>query len=257
MINESSETTTAEPILRAGQRLCERLRRLKFSAPVTHVYNPMEYAWDCYEAYVRRYAKASCRVLFLGMNPGPWGMAQTGIPFGEVAVVRDWLGIQEQVKQPPRPHPRRPVQGFACRRSEVSGRRLWGLFAERFSSPNSFFQDHFVINHCPLVFMEAGGRNRTPDKLLSAEVEPALMASDEHLTEILSILQPEWVVGVGGYAQERAAGVVESLKLARESILFLPKVTRILHPSPASPAANRDWAGSATRQLIDAGVWEK
>ena len=33
------------------------------------------------------------RVVFLGMNPGPFGMAQVGVPFGEVAAVRDWLRI--------------------------------------------------------------------------------------------------------------------------------------------------------------------
>jgi single-strand selective monofunctional uracil DNA glycosylase len=31
---------------------------------------------------------------------------------------------------------------------------------------------------------------------------------------------------------------------------------KVLHPSPASPAANRGWAEAATRQLIEQGVWQ-
>jgi single-strand selective monofunctional uracil DNA glycosylase len=34
------------------------------------------------------------------------------------------------------------------------------------------------------------------------------------------------------------------------------EVVRILHPSPASPAANRGWSAAATEQLIAAGVWK-
>ena len=33
--------------------------------------------------------------VFLGMNPGLWGMAQTGVPFGTVSLVRDWMGIED------------------------------------------------------------------------------------------------------------------------------------------------------------------
>jgi len=29
----------------------------------------------------------------------------------------------------------------------------------------------------------------------------------------------------------------------------------VLHPSPASPAANRGWGEAATRQLVELGVW--
>ena len=83
----------ADQLLAAERRLGRELAPLGFAAPVTHIYNPLDYARRPHAAYLRRYARAGVRVLYLGMNPGPFGMAQTGVPFGEVAKVRDWLGI--------------------------------------------------------------------------------------------------------------------------------------------------------------------
>jgi single-strand selective monofunctional uracil DNA glycosylase len=172
------------------------------------------------------------------MNPGPFGMTQTGVPFGEIAAVRDWMGICEPVGKPEHEHPKRKVVGFDCPNSEVSGRRLWGLFAQRFGTAEAFFKDHFVANYCPLVFMEDSGRNRTPDKLPVEE------------TAVITALEPEWVIGVGAFAEERA-------NRAREAMKGDFKVGRVLHPSPASPAANRDWAGAATKQFVKLGVWSE
>ncbi len=72
------------------------------------------------------------------MNPGPWGMVQSGVPFGEVAAVRDWMKIKSSAKQPKSVHPKRPIEGLSCKRSEVSGRRLWGLFANVMERRSSF-----------------------------------------------------------------------------------------------------------------------
>lgn len=235
-----------ERVLAAGSNLRESVDRLRFGPPVTHLYNPLDYAWELHAAYLRRYAASRKRVVFLGMNPGPFGMAQTGVPFGEVAAVRDWLGLTGLVGRPAREHPQRPVQGLDCPRSEVSGRRLWGLFAGRFGTADAFFADYFVANYCPLVFMTASGANVTPDKLPASEAEPLYAACDEHLARLVEALEPDWVVGVGGFAARRA-----ETALAGRPV----RVTRILHPSPASPAANRDWAGVANRELRSAGVW--
>lgn len=230
----------------AALRLADAVDRLEFAAPTTHLYNPLRYAWAGHAAYLQRYASAPKRVIFLGMNPGPYGMAQTGVPFGEIGLVRDWLGIETPIEQPSEPHPKRPVDGFACTRSEVSGRRLWGCFQARFGRPEAFFAEHFVANYCPLVFMEASGRNRTPDKLPAAEVAPLFAACDAHLRELAAALRPDWVIGVGAFAEGRAQVALAGLGL---------RTGRVLHPSPASPAANRDWAGQATRQLEALGVW--
>jgi single-strand selective monofunctional uracil DNA glycosylase len=229
----------------AAKRLRSAVGRLVFGAPVTHVYNPLVYAWAPHEAYLRRLPARGTRVLLLGMNPGPWGMAQTGVPFGEVAAVRDWIKIDGRVKRPKGEHPKRPVEGFVCRRSEVSGRRLWGLFAARFGMADAFFAEHFVANYCPLVFMTASGANHTPDKLAADERAALDAACDTHLAELLEATTPEWAVGVGKYAEACLRRVADDTV----------RVTSILHPSPASPAANRGWEAQATRQLRDAGVW--
>jgi single-strand selective monofunctional uracil DNA glycosylase len=235
------------PLLNAARQLAQSLEDLRFGSPVAHVYHPLVYAWEAHAAYLRRYAAGRKQILFLGMNPGPFGMVQTGVPFGEVAAVRDWMGLSAPVATPNHMHPKRLVEGFGCARSEVSGRRLWGLFAECFGTAAAFFADHFVVNYCPLAFFDASGRNLTPDKLPAAQAAPLAVACDAHLREVASALRPAWVIGVGDFAQKRAR-----LALAGEGV----SVGRILHPSPASPAANRGWAAAATAQLRALGVWE-
>ncbi len=238
-------------VLAATRRLCSDLTPLQFGAPVTHVYNPLLYARRSHNLYVKRFAASEKKVILLGMNPGPYGMAQTGIPFGEIPSVRDWMGIEAPVDKPDKENPKRPITGFACTRSEVSGRRLWGAIAEHFSSPESFFAHHYVANYCPLVFMEEGGRNRTPDKLPTSEKAPVFEACDRHLRRLVALLKPDWVIGVGAFAESRARETLADL--IREQHL---QVGRVLHPSPASPKANRGWAEAATKELCALGICE-
>jgi len=235
------------PLAAAAQRLRDGVGKLTFAPPVAHVYNPLAYAWPAHEAYLRRYGAGPKRVIFVGMNPGPFGMVQTGVPFGEVAAVRDWLGIEAEIGRPESEHPKRPVTGFACMRSEVSGRRLWGLFSARFGTADAFFREHFVVNYCPLAFMHETGRNLTPDSLLAGERAALFELCDEHMRETVRLLEPQWVVGVGDFAAKRA----------REALAgFDVGIGRILHPSPASPLANRDWDKVAARQLVELGAWK-
>ncbi len=244
----TSGANISEQVLEAARKLCGVANKLRFSLPVTHVYNPLDYGWTAHEAYVRMYANSRKRVLFLGMNPGPFGMVQTGVPFGEVGAVRDWLGITAPVAPPAGTHPKRPILGFACHRSEVSGQRLWQLFAERFGVARKFFASHFVVNYCPLAFLEASGRNRTPDKLSAAERRLLFAACDEHLREIVAALEPEWLIGIGEFAAKRAREVFRGGR---------PKITRISHPSPANPAANRGWGELASEELERLQIWDR
>lgn len=234
-------------LVACARRLRDEAGKLRFASPVSHVYNPLEYAWPAHEEYLLRYGAGPKRVLFLGMNPGPFGMVQTGIPFGEVAAVRDWLGVRAPVGRPGSEHPKRPVSGYACPRSEVSGRRLWGLFRQRFGTPEAFFRDHWVANYCPLAFLEATGRNHTPDKLPPAERAAVFEVCDEHVRETVRALKPEWVIGVGDFAAKRAEQALAG---------FDVKIARILHPSPANPQANRDWANTVTAQMRELGLWK-
>lgn len=230
----------------AAKQLSVAVDALKFSPPISHVYNPLNYAWAAYEQYLQLWAQHPKRVLFLGMNPGPFGMAQVGVPFGEVSLVRDWIGIDAPIQSPENPHPKRPIEGFGCTRSEVSGRRLWGLFREEFVAPAAFFEAHLVLNYCPLVFMEASGRNRTPDKLAADERSALFQHCDLHLRSLVESLEAEVVVGVGAFAEQRAQAACTGLSV---------QIIRILHPSPASPAANRGWGAQAKEQLQAAAVW--
>ncbi len=234
---------TIFPPVRISRRLSRELGKLEFKDPVTCVYDPLTYARASAEAYLERFAKPGPEALFLGMNPGPYGMVQTGVPFGEVAMARDWLDLERPVKRPKIEHPKRPIQGYACTRSEVSGRRLWGWAEERFGTPEKFFERFFVWNYCPLAFMEESGKNRTPDKLPRIEREPLEAICDEALTALIDWLQPKQLIGIGKFAEARLARVAPDAK-----------VGWILHPSPASPKANRGWAPQAEDDLKRLGV---
>lgn len=240
-------STAAVEILDAAETLRVRSRSLLFAPPTAFVYRPLDYAWCGYREYIRRYVVEGVNTLFIGMNPGPFGMAQTGVPFGDTKMVRDFLGIECRVDPPPRFHPKREIAGFRCSRAEVSGQRLWGLFRDRFVEPEAFFADHLVLNYCPLLFVEESGRNRTPDKL-PAEERAALEAiCDAHLRSVCHTLRPRTVVGVGAFAAASASRALGTVDQGR--------VERVLHPSPASPAANRGWAAQATHQLQQLGIW--
>ena len=241
-----TETLISSAVIAAARELSTRVSQFEFAPPVSHVYNPLAYAWAPHEIYLRRFAARPKKVIFLGMNPGPFGMVQCGIPFGEIAAARDWMGIDAAVLKPVPENPKRPVEGFACTRSEVSGRRLWSLFQQRFGSAEAFFADHFVANYCPLAFFDQG-RNLTPDKLPASEAGPLYAACDAHLRQIVSALDAQWVIGIGGFAETRAREALAGLNL---------RIGKVLHPSPASPAANRGWAEAASKQLNALQIWD-
>ena len=244
-VSAPPSSIAAAKLLNAAKELRDAVATLDFAPAIPWVYNPLQYAWDAHRQYTQRCARDTCQVVFLGMNPGPWGMAQTGVPFGQIASVRDWLKIEGNIQRPLREHPKRPIEGWNCSRSEVSGERLWGLFQSRFKTPERFFRTHYVANYCPLVFMEESARNVTPDKLPIRLRAPLEALCDHHLSALVGALNPKWVIGIGAWA----AGCAQ--RVASDRV----QIGKILHPSPASPAANRDWAGTATRQLEQLGIW--
>ncbi len=241
----------ANSLVGAARVLCGAVDSLKFSTPVTHTLNPLDYAWAAHEQYLRKFGNGKKRVVFLGMNPGPFGMVQVGVPFGEVNAVRDWMKIDAPVVQPKSPNPSRPVEGFSCTRSEISGQRLWALFSQRFPNADDFFADHFVLNYCPLAFFDQA-RNVTPDKLSKAESTPLYAACDAHLRACIDALKPDWVIGIGKFAETQARAALGAANSTTNPKL---NIGTVLHPSPASPMANRGWAAQAAAQLAALGVW--
>lgn len=232
-------------LVKVSRALSRVVSKLEFGEPVTHVYNPLQYARRSHELYLKRFGGGPKEAVLVGMNPGPFGMGQTGVPFGDVGFVRDWMGIEAPVDRPVDEHPKRQVLGFDCERSEVSGSRLWGWAEERFGTPERFFVRFFVLNYCPLLFMESTGRNRTPDKLSIEERAALLPACDRALRDSIDILSPGLVIGVGAWATKRVRAA-----LGEEG----PTIGTVLHPSPASPKANRGWAPQAESDLRSLGI---
>jgi single-strand selective monofunctional uracil DNA glycosylase len=242
---QRSDESRVAAIHAATDDLVAGVSRLTFSRPVTHTYNPLIYARRGYDRYVAAFGGSVKPVVLLGMNPGPFGMAQTGVPFGDVEMVKGWMGISAQVTMPAAPHPRRPISGFSCTRREVSGSRLWGWAKQRYGTPAAFFKQFFVLNYCPLVFMEAGGRNRTPEKLPAAEKKRLFRVCDQALVKSIEIIKPQWVVAIGGFAEKRIQAALKNMGL---------KTGRITHPSPANPRANRGWVSLVESELAAMGI---
>ena len=205
---------------------------------VDAVYNPLAYAWEPHRAYLELASGGGAKTLLLGMNPGPHGMGQMGIPFAATSVVRDLLKITNlEVGQPRKPHPKRPISGLDWPKEEVSGTRLWGLLANEYGSAESIFKSVFLLNHCPLMlFSGERATNITPDKITGSTTKALLERCDEHLREVVDIMQIERVIGVGRYSEKRALNALSGIDIS---------VTTCWHPSPASPLANRnkgeDW----------------
>uniref|UniRef100_UPI0037E8AC1C single-strand selective monofunctional uracil DNA glycosylase n=1 Tax=Semicossyphus pulcher TaxID=241346 RepID=UPI0037E8AC1C len=239
--------TPSSRFLQAELELNAHLRQLSFSEPVRYIYNPLEYAWETHRCFVDKYCQAGQKVLFLGMNPGPFGMAQTGVPFGEIRAVVDWLKITGEVGHPPDEHPKRQITGLACTQSEVSGARFWGFFKKLCGEPEVFFKHCFVHNLCPLIFMNANGKNLTPPELPAGEREKLLALCDILLCQVVKALDVSMVIGVGRVAEQRAR---RALTAADISV----KVEGIMHPSPRNPKANKGWEEVVKAKLIELKV---
>lgn len=232
--------------------------------PVRWVYKPLEYAGSIHGRYIERYCpREPGSVLFMGMNPGPDGMAQTGIPFGAVTAVRDYLALGGPIASPAKTHPKKPVLGFACPKIEPSGKRLWGLVRERFPDPMSFFARNFVINHCPLLFLAGTGSNIAAAQLSARQLSDFIPACDRAAAAVIAELEPRALVGIGAFAYKAFMRIRDSLLAPTFGPEGTPRwlreleIVQILHPSPASPAANRGWAERVATDLENAGLWER
>jgi single-strand selective monofunctional uracil DNA glycosylase len=235
-------------ILDRTKQFSAQLESMRFSCDC-YIYNPLQYAWQMHQKYLSTFVSQPVRTLLVGMNPGPFGMAQTGIPFGEIEAVTSFLGIEAPIERPVIEHPKRPVEGLAVKRSEVSGKRLWSMIEEHYGDRDTFRSEMAVMNYCPLLFLDRGqtARNITPDKLVKMERMALEAICDSYLNDIVQWLKPSYVIGVGVYALSKLERV-----LADRTDLV---VASILHPSPASPKANRGWAAQASATLEELGVW--
>ena len=69
----------AEQLMAIEEKLAEDLMKLTYEFPVEYVYNPIKHAKELHYNFLKQYYRTGPKpILFLGMNPGPWGMVQTG-----------------------------------------------------------------------------------------------------------------------------------------------------------------------------------
>jgi len=249
-VEEGDVNSFSNTVVRRTRDFANQVDSLRFSCDC-YIYNPLDYAWPMMETYLRRYLSQPVKTVFLGMNPGPFGMAQTGIPFGEITVVKGYLQIEEPIGKPLVEHPKRPIFGLETQRKEISGQRLWGLIQEYFPDAQDLVGSIGVINYCPLVFVDRGstGKNITPDRLGLGERMALETICDSYLHDMLEMLNPVFALGVGKYAESKLLTVAKAF----EDIT----VGSILHLSPINPRANRGWAGIVRAQLDELGVFHK
>ena len=179
---ESISAQLKDAALRLSEACNRGKNRILKHKSVAHVTNPLDYAWEFHEQFIDKWSELGARTLLLGMNPGPYGMAQTGVPFGATAMARDILQIEERdVQTPLGAHPKRPIEGLSMERQEVSGTRFWSMLSDHYGSTEAIFSNIFVVNHCPLLILGETGRNVTPVDLPKSTIEPVLKACDRHL----------------------------------------------------------------------------
>jgi len=93
--------------------------------------------------------------------------------------------------------------------------------------------------------MEESGSNKTPDKLSPLLKNDIFDPCDKCLRDLVTITGVKKVIGVGKFARKRI----------EKSVGDICEVGDILHPSPASPKANKNWTGEIEKQLTDLGCF--
>lgn len=227
----------------------DKCNLLKFDSFDGYIYNPLDYAWENHKEFMEKYIRKNPKALFLGMNPGPFGMMQTGVPFGEITAVLDYLKLKNKIEKPLKEHPARPVEGLEIKRSEISGLRFWGLAKSVYPNPEDFAKDFAVMNYCPLGFLSSvsTAKNITPDKLAKDERNALYNLCDEYIKFVIDYLNPHYLIGVGKFAREKLEKVNDSSKRI---------VTSIIHPSPGNPQANNGWQEKTIAKLKELDLWK-
>lgn len=242
--NEPETDDLTDCFISLENDLVSQLNNLNYGPNVEYIYSPLDYASNLHKVFLKKFLCTSKKVLFLGINPGPWGMCQTGIPFGEVNIVRSYLRVDGEVLTPTNCHPQRPITGLNCHRSEVSGKRLWDLFIELSEGdPYKFFKDCFIHNYFPLALMNNNAKNITPGDLKSEYQKELQEICDKSLSDILTLFHTEIIVAIGKYAEKRSNEVVKKFRLTNIKVVQIP------HPSPRSVGTAEKWKKETLVQL--------
>lgn len=244
---------TTEEVLAAARWLSGELSQFVIDPlpPASYAANPTVYAYENYAQAMARLADGPRGVLLVGMNPGPHGMAQTGVPFGDVVNARAILGRQSQgsgwsgCRLALGDKVLLDAKGLDYHRGEVSGDRLWSALQQICGSLESAYQQVCVINYCPLLFLDNGGLNVTPDDFPKSDrvrLPKFTAACDEHLRRVVKALTPKIVIAVGGYSDKRC----------RVALGHTVPIVKITHPSPRTAATAGAWIGMVAKPINDA-----
>lgn len=211
------------------------------------IYNPLEYCLDPFIQYLEKGGEKR-DIVFLGMNPGPFGMMQNGIPFGASNFVNNYLNIEKDFDKQKieKEHPKYKIIGKNIERQEISGTKLWGLIQSFYPDSNTFLENQIVLNYLQLAILDKEkGKNITPDKLNKDVRTKIENICDNQLREILDILESKVLIGVGKYSYDSLLRVKKN-----------EKVIKINHPSPLNARYFKTWTEDTKKLLIDENIWK-
>jgi single-strand selective monofunctional uracil DNA glycosylase len=237
---------------RAALRFEPMARRIR-AATGWLVLDPGRYGERWHHRFRRCYPVGPRPLLVFGLNPGPYGMAQTGVPFTDLKRLefhlprlwRELLAAREPVALPGLAPP--SLRPFLTRTFESSSVRVYKFLERAFGSAEQAFRRVAFVNPCPLLFIDrATGENRTPADLPRAA--PRLMREFDALRrttvlEAVSELEARGAVLLGKDVARAAAPALRAA-LPADSVLEWE------HPARAVPET---WARGLHESLAARG----
>ena len=228
------------------------------------VWNPGRYGERWHRRFRETYPPGPNPVLLLGLNPGPYGMGQTGIPFTDIRRLESDLPELaarlrtdgESIGLPGLAPP--DLRRRLDRTFESSSIRVYRFLRLAGGSAGAGWRRVVAANPCPMLFME-GTVNRTPADLrralrkrggrlerVTARLEECDQLRRECAREAVRVLEPRGVILLGRNIQEALAGD-PSLGAVPGGVLAWE------HPARAVPDA---WAGGLVRAVRRRGWWK-
>ncbi len=156
---------------RRWEDLAPALRR----ATGWRIWNPGLYGETWHARFRRLYRPGQHPLVVFGLNPGPYGMAQTGIPFTDIRrlvsalpdLAAELRGRGERVEPPGLAPP--GLRPYLSRSFESSAVRVYRFLKKGWGGAERGWTEVVVANPCTLLFIDpAEGKNRTPADLARA-----------------------------------------------------------------------------------------
>jgi single-strand selective monofunctional uracil DNA glycosylase len=223
------------------------------------VLNPGRYGERWHARFRRAYPMSPRPLLVFGLNPGPYGMAQTGVPFTDLkrlesalpGLWKDLVASGEPVTRPGLAPP--SLARHLTRTFESSSVRVYRFLERAYGRPELALREVVFVNPCPLLFIDPEtGANRTPADLpraLRARKAAELVHAFEELRratvlEAVAELEPRGAILLG---RDVAAAVGEALRAA----LGARSVVEWEHPARAVPET---WSRGLADELRKRGL---